>query len=144
MMKTVKVRAKPRLSVDDLFTASEQEERSTRLAAVVTSYGVGTKSYNRSGELRELKRQQAEATERYLANSHEPILLPLTCACLSYRFPHWPLAHSTLTHQGDWTPWQERYYFENKYNCWTEKTKKLRISDGGDGSGSGLQYWEGV
>lgn len=119
---------------DDLFTTDEQRERNTRLAASVTSYGLGTKSYNASGEARELKRQQAEATERYLATPHQSIPL-LFCGCLSYPFAHPPSRHQTLKHPGDWTPWRERYYFDSKNNCWVEKKNSL--------SGQPLNYWEG-
>jgi hypothetical protein len=41
------------------------EENNERLAAAVTSYGVGTRSYNRSPEKREMDRQRAEVTTRY-------------------------------------------------------------------------------
>jgi hypothetical protein len=53
-----------------------QQELNERAAAAVTSYGVGTRSYNRSAEKREMDRQRKEATARYLAerakHSSEP------------------------------------------------------------------------
>lgn len=120
-----------------LFTDSEQQERDARMAAAVTSYGVGTKSYNASGEAKESKRQQAESTERYLAQPRASILLPVVCTCLSYPFAHAPHRHSTLKHPGDWTPWQERYYLDTKYNCFVERRNSH------DGGGHALNYWEG-
>ena len=42
-----------------------EQEKNERLAAAVTSYGVGTRSYNRSAEKREMDRQRAESTARY-------------------------------------------------------------------------------
>lgn len=41
------------------------EELNARAAAAVTSYGVGTKSYNASAEKREMDRQRESATARY-------------------------------------------------------------------------------
>lgn len=123
--------------MSDLFTESEQRERETRLTSAVTSYGLGTKSYNNSAEARESKRQQAEATERYLAQPREPVIVRLQCTCISYPYPHPPSRHSTLKHPGDWTPWQERYFLDTKHNCWVEKRNSH------DGGGSGINYWEG-
>jgi hypothetical protein len=39
------------------------------------SYGIGTRSYNASTEARENKRQQREATDRYLAQPRREIVL---------------------------------------------------------------------
>lgn len=47
-------------------------------------YGTGTRSYNRSTEARENKRQQAEATAQYLAGPREEVVLVgnwLMCRC---------------------------------------------------------------
>ena len=77
--------------MSDLFTREEQSERNARLAASVTSYGVGTKSYNGSTEARESKRQQAEATERYAAQERKEVVLDMswhTCRCDGRPDPH--------------------------------------------------------
>lgn len=105
------------------------QEANERLAAAVTPYGVGTRSYNRSSEAREVKRQAKEATEKYLAQPHVPIILPVMCDCRSYRFPHPISRHKTLKHPGDWTPWQERYFFDKATNCWTEKPRDGRTGE---------------
>ena len=65
-----------------------QAELNERAAAAVTSYGVGTRSYNRSAEKREMDRQQQIATARYEAQSHEPIEVALTCCCPQRSYPH--------------------------------------------------------
>jgi len=52
-------------------------------------YGTGTRSYNRSTEAREMKKQRAEATRRFEQQPlGPPILLPIACACNRYPFPH--------------------------------------------------------
>lgn len=77
--------------MSDLFTREEQNERDARMAAAVTSYGVGTKSYNGSAEARESKRQRAEATERYATQARQEVLLDrswLMCRCDGRVDPH--------------------------------------------------------
>jgi len=46
---------------------SNPDENDLRLSNLVTPYGVGTRSYNRSAEKREMDRQRKEVTEKYLA-----------------------------------------------------------------------------
>jgi hypothetical protein len=53
-----------------------EDELNERLAASVTSYGVGTRSYNRSAEKREMDRQRKDATARYLAERAERTAAP--------------------------------------------------------------------
>jgi hypothetical protein len=50
---------------DGDHTFLSEEELNARAAAAVTSYGVGTKSYNASAEKREMDRQRKVATARY-------------------------------------------------------------------------------
>jgi hypothetical protein len=70
-------------------------------------YGIGTRSYNRSGEHREMRRQQAEVTAKFLASPREPFTI-LLCHCRSFRFGHRPSEHSQLRSERDWRTWQER------------------------------------
>jgi hypothetical protein len=76
-------------------------------------YGTGTRSYNRSTEAREMKRQQREATERYRAGElkigNTKILV---CTCRSFRFAHDPAKHSELLSDMDWRTPEERANYE--------------------------------
>jgi hypothetical protein len=108
---------------DSLFTPEEQSERDARMAAAVTSYGLGTKSYNASCEARESQRQREETTARYLAQPHSEKVLPLVCTCRSYRFAHPPSRHGSLDHPADWKPWQERYRLDREHNALVEKSR---------------------
>jgi hypothetical protein len=65
-----------------------QRELNERAAAAVTSYGVGTTSYNSSAEKREMERQKEIATARYLSMPHREILQPVTCPCAQRPYPH--------------------------------------------------------
>jgi len=51
-----------------------QQEDNERAAAAVTSYGLGTRSYNKSAEKREMDRQRKEATEKYLESKKTEVL----------------------------------------------------------------------
>lgn len=54
-------------------------------------YGTGTRSYNRSGEARENRRQQALATAEHLAQARPEVLLDtswLMCRCDGRPDPH--------------------------------------------------------
>jgi len=75
-----------------------------RLAAAVTPYGLGTKSYNASAENREMKRQRAETTKQY---QPRPISIPV-CHCRSFRYSHDPSEHNRLRGDWDWRTYQER------------------------------------
>lgn len=65
-----------------------QQELNERAAAAVTSYGVGTRSYNRSAEKREMERQREIATARYEAGPRQEVLAPLLCRCPQREYPH--------------------------------------------------------
>src|SRR5690348_10644962 len=67
-----------------------------RLANLVTSYGVGTRSYNRSAEKRELDRQIAEAKARAADQPKQEYLAPLLCPCPQREYPHELLVHGLL------------------------------------------------
>jgi hypothetical protein len=83
-------------------------EANERLASAVTSYGVGTRSYNRSPEKRELDRQCAEATANYEAENRETVLVSLMCACLQRPYPHELAVHTHL--------WREAYDRSRRYS----------------------------
>jgi len=86
--------------------ATESDER---LAALVTHYGVGTRSYNRSAEKREMDRQREAVTEKFLARPVEEIEAPLLCTCRQRWYPHELCVHNQLLRES-WNP-------ELKY-CW--------------------------
>ena len=92
------------------LSSLSQAERDERLAAAVTSYGVGTKSYNSSAEKREADRQRADVTERYEKGELKfpTITVGPICGCLSFRLPHEISRHNELFGDYDWTPWQSR------------------------------------
>lgn len=70
------------------------DEANERLAALVTSYGVGTRSYNRSAEKHELDRQIAEAKQKAENLPKREYLAPLLCPC-----PQRPYAHELSIHE---------------------------------------------
>jgi hypothetical protein len=72
------------------------EENNERLAAAVTSYGVGTRSYNHSTEKIEVDRQRAAATEHYQNSPRAEVLAPISCACDQRPYPHDLKAHSKM------------------------------------------------
>lgn len=76
-----------------------QRELDERLAAAVTSYGVGTHSYNNSAEKREMDRQRAAATKRHLNAAREEIVAPLTCRCPQRPWPHELSVHRLLRYE---------------------------------------------
>jgi hypothetical protein len=89
----------------DLSELSPQE-KNERLAAGVTQYGLGTRSYNRSSEKREMDRQRAEATANYVSSV---VIVGPVCGCRSFQFPHDPEAHKSLPRGDlDWRTPEER------------------------------------
>lgn len=87
------------------------EEKNERLTAAVTSYGVGTRSYNRSAEKKELDRQRAEATARYEASQHREIEVPVSCTCPQRPYPHELSIHRAIkfeSREARW-PWSLRW-----------------------------------
>ena len=72
-----------------------------RLAALVTPYGVGSRSYNRSAEKREMDRQRKRITAAYKPG--ESVTMPVMCTCAA-----WPRVHEVFLHRqilnwdGDW------------------------------------------
>lgn len=91
----------------DLSNLSEAE-KNARLAAAKTVYGRGTRSYNGSTEKKESDRQQKEATERFMNQPRQEVIVELRCRCLSFRLPHPIEKHRELISDHDWTPWQQR------------------------------------
>lgn len=73
------------------------EEQSLRLANLVTPYGVGTRSYNRSAEKHELDRQRAEATAKHESGLRHEYEAALMCPCLQRPYPHDLSVHRQLS-----------------------------------------------
>lgn len=71
-------------------------------------YGIGTRSFNRSTEHREMKRQQAEATKRYYESARVEVVIGPVCTCRSFAMPHFPEAHKKLRGDWDWRTPEER------------------------------------
>ena len=86
------------------------DEADARAAAAVTSYGVGTRSYSRSAEKREMDRQRKAVTQKYESgNLKVDGTLPLVCHCRSFHFPHSPEKHKELPRSDrDWRTPEER------------------------------------
>src|SRR4051812_2655097 len=94
-----------------------EAENNARAAAAVTSYGVGTRSYNKSSEKREMDRQREEVTAKYQAGNlavKDCSSAFLLCRCRSFEFPHELRKHRELKNESDWRrPDQRRStYFE--------------------------------
>jgi len=79
-----------------------------RLNNLVSSYGVGTRSYNRSAEKRELEKQRKAATEKYLQGPRKEIIVDPICTCRSFNLPHELKRHKELRHEADWSLERER------------------------------------
>lgn len=71
-------------------------ELNERLTASVTSYGVGTHSYNNSAEKRELDRQREVVTARYEFGPRASYEAPLLCACPQRGYPHELSVHAAI------------------------------------------------
>jgi hypothetical protein len=87
------------------------QEKNERAAAAVTSYGVDTRSYNRSAEKKEIDRQRAEATARYEVSPHREILQPVLCSCGQRSYPHELSIHRAIkfeSREARW-PWSLRF-----------------------------------
>lgn len=77
---------------------SEQENRD-RLAAAQTSYGIGTRSYNRSPQKKEIDRQCASATAKFLAVPKDEKPIPrewMMCRCPQRTYAHDLSVHRQL------------------------------------------------
>jgi hypothetical protein len=88
-----------------------EAENNARAAAAVTSYGVGTRSYNKSSEKREMDRQREEVTAKYQAGQfqmHDCSSAFLLCRCRSFHNAHSPDLHSQLRADYDWRSPEER------------------------------------
>jgi len=55
-----------------------------------------------------MKQERRAATERFLAMPRTPLLMPLTCTCRSFRYPHELSEHKKLRSDYDWRSWEER------------------------------------
>jgi hypothetical protein len=104
-------------SVESLFGSEEEPSSSSpssrvlatalngeadeRLAALVTPYGVGTRSYNASPEKREVDRQRKAVTANY---KPAPETQPVMCDC-PMRPWHEIFIHRRLAWDGDYRAW---------------------------------------
>ena len=79
-------------------------------------YGLGTRSYNRSAERREMKRQAEEATAAYIAQPHPQVIVGPLCFCRSFQYAHVIERHQELMSDYDWRSWQQR----QERNVWKE------------------------
>lgn len=97
-------------------------------------YGTGTRSYNRSTEAREMKRQRAEATrreeERIRAGRLNTIIVGPICMCLAFNYAHEALAHErclTAKEAGELNNWlkdgKDRFHWPG----WAELGSKIRF-----------------
>lgn len=71
------------------------------------TYGLGTRSFNRSPEKREIDRQRAEATANYVPQS---VTIGPICTCRSFEKPHELSEHRRLTGEMDWRHWKQREF----------------------------------
>jgi len=91
------------------LTELSNAELDERAATAVTSYGVGTRSYNRSAEKREMDRQREIITERYTSGLRAEVEAPLMCSCPQRDYPHSLAVHALI--RGEW--------FAHRQNlCW--------------------------
>jgi hypothetical protein len=86
------------------------------------TYGTGTRSYNRSAEAREMKRQQKQATLQYEeAKARGEVKagnVPLLCTCASWDYPHELSAHKQLRAEYDWPTPEERIRRQQNVHEW--------------------------
>jgi hypothetical protein len=64
-------------------------------------YGYDTHSWRNSTEKRQMDRERAEATRKFIP-LFESVLQPLTCNCRSFQYPHGLEAHTKLRSDYDW------------------------------------------
>jgi hypothetical protein len=81
------------------LTELSNDELDARAAAAVTSYGVGTHSYNHSTEKREMDRQREAITAKYESGPHQIFLAPLLCRCPQRDYPHELSVHSLIRYE---------------------------------------------
>ena len=79
-------------------------ENNLQLSNLVTPYGVGTRSYNRSAEKREMDRQRAEVTACFETAQRQEVDAPLLCSCPQRDYPHDLSVHANL--RAEW--WAHR------------------------------------
>lgn len=73
------------------------------------TYGLGTRSYHRSPEKREMDRQRAEATAKYVPKPESVTIGPI-CTCRSFEKPHELSEHKKLYGETDWRHWRQREF----------------------------------
>lgn len=97
-------------------------------------YGNGTRSYNRSPEAREMKRQRAEATKReearLAAGRFETIIVGPMCRCDAFQYPHEAIAHLRCLSDGamkGWLIWKAIVNESYSWPGWAELGTKIRF-----------------
>jgi hypothetical protein len=73
------------------------------------TYGLGTRSYNRSSECREIKQQRANATRVFEAGPRTVIWWPVACTCSALPFPHLHDSQKVREEPAVMTPARENY-----------------------------------
>jgi hypothetical protein len=77
------------------------KEDDYRLTALKTSYGLGTRSFARSAEKKEMDRQRKRITEEYKPG--ESVTMPAMCTCALRPYAHEIFLHrQVLNWDGDW------------------------------------------
>lgn len=72
------------------------------------TYGLNTRSYNRSAEKRENDRQRKAATDAYLAGEKREYVIGPICTCRSFTHAHELSRHDELQSDHDWRLPSER------------------------------------
>lgn len=97
-------------------------------------YGTNTRSYNRSPEAREIKRQRAEATkceeERIAAGRFESVVVGPICCCLAFNYSHEALAHLQCLNRrlaGELNTWLKARNESFLWIGWAELGTKIKF-----------------
>ncbi len=80
-----------------------------RLTALKTSYGTGTRSFNRSAEKKEMDKQRKRLTDSYKLAVRPMVTVGPVCDCRSFQYPHLVGDHKLLRSDYDWRTWQQRH-----------------------------------
>lgn len=67
--------------------------------ALISHYGAGTRSWNRSSAKAEMDRQIEHAKQRAALQPRQEYLAPLACECAQRPYPHELAVHAELKHE---------------------------------------------